>query len=71
MNLFKNRFILFYLIFTSITLSSLLLLSVGFSQSSTSEAFIEESSYNFEILDLQSRMSKNPFSQDFSIFGID
>lgn len=69
MNLFKNRFILFYLIFTSITLSSLLMLSVGFSQSSTSEAFIEESSYNLEILDIQSRMSKNPFSQDFSIFG--
>jgi len=30
---------------------------------------MEENSYNPEILDVQSRMSKNPFSQDFSIFG--
>ena len=69
MSLLKNRFILIFLICTSITLSSLMIVVVGFNQSSTTETYMAENSINYNILDVQSIINTDTFSQDFPIFG--
>jgi len=69
MSLLKNKFILIFLLCTSMTLSSLTIVVVGFNQSNTAETFMEENSINYKILDVQSIVSTDTFSQDFPIFG--
>ena len=69
MILIKNRLISIFLICTSLTLSSLMVVVIGFNQSSTAETYMEENSINYKILDTQSIGSTDTFSQDFPIFG--
>ncbi|HEC38187.1 hypothetical protein LCGC14_1152470 [marine sediment metagenome] len=69
MNLLKDRFILFFLIFISITLSSLMILPIGFNHSKITETFKGENSFNPEILEVEPPINKNPSSQKFPIFG--
>ena len=69
MILLKYKSTSIFLICTSLILSSLMVVVIGFNQSNTAESFMEENSINYEILDEQSISSTDTFSQDFPIFG--